>query len=237
MRGYYSSLDSVPDRLRASRRRLAASYCLSILVIALLLTVFEYALQTQFEPVESQPLDVTIETPNVVRETAEIVEPPSEELPASIAPVEITAEARPEAAEIRSPSAASRSVDWYQMLESAASNSDKLLGVDSTMDAEFDERRRNAAVRFAKSGAPVKKPIWENVEKDQLGRTLLVSGDCHRVIDDPSAVRQWEFRNFHQFIVFCSSPFKEPKELPWVAEVRERYDYLQKGFPFRGKAP
>jgi hypothetical protein len=90
-----------------------------------------------------------------------------------------------------------------------------------------DELRRQAAEKFRPSRAPVKKEIWENVEVDQLGRKILVSGDCHRVVDDPGATRQDAFREFHQFIVFCSKYKRTPKELPWVEEVRERYAYLQ----------
>ena len=96
------------------------------------------------------------------------------------------------------------------------------------MHPEFDERRRVARIRFRKSAAPVKKEIWDNVEKDQMGRTILRAGDCYRVLDDPSAANQWLQDNFTQYMFFCSSAGKTiPKELPFVAEIRERYVYLQ----------
>ena len=70
------------------------------------------------------------------------------------------------------------------------------------------------------------RPIWENTEKDQVGRTLLWHGDCFRVIYDPNVVNQFVFENFSQFIVFCQYQKRLPQQLPWVPEVVARYDYL-----------
>jgi hypothetical protein len=81
-------------------------------------------------------------------------------------------------------------------------------------------------VKFAPSRAPQKRPIWENVERDQLGRRILVSGDCYRVVDDPSAVNNEIFRMFQQYMVYCSKQGSSPQELPWVEAIRDRYDYL-----------
>lgn len=36
-----------------------------------------------------------------------------------------------------------------------------------------------------------------------LGGTLLSTGECHRVLDDPSAVNRYVFRTFQQYMVFC----------------------------------
>ena len=80
-----------------------------------------------------------------------------------------------------------------------------------------------AAEQFRPSRAPVKKPIWENVETDQLGRKILVHGDCHRVIDDPNVGSNEIFRTFGQYIVFCSNYQRSPQELPWVDEIRDRF--------------
>ena len=86
--------------------------------------------------------------------------------------------------------------------------------------AEFRSHRRLAY-------APVKKEIWDNVEKDQMGRTILRAGDCFRVLDDPSVANQWLQENFTQYMIFCSNGKTIPKALPFVAEVVERYAYLQ----------
>ncbi len=117
--------------------------------------------------------------------------------------------------------------DWYSQMEEIVKSD--TLGDQRvySVNPVFDEKRRKAALQFRPSRAPVEKPIWENVETDQMGRKILVSGDCHRVIDEPSAVRYEEFRTFHQYITFCSKFKRQPKELPWVDEIRDRHVYLQ----------
>jgi hypothetical protein len=107
--------------------------------------------------------------------------------------------------------------DWRAEMEkvvaATAAEEQKTWSVNPALDA----RRRAAAEQFRPSRAPVKKPIWENVETDQLGRKILVHGDCHRVIDDPNVGSNEIFRTFGQYIVFCSNYRKAPQELPWVA--------------------
>ena len=100
----------------------------------------------------------------------------------------------------------------------------------------FDEKRAVAAVKFRPSESPEKKHIWDNVEKDYLGRTILVHGDCYRVIDDPSAVYRDIFENFTQYMTFCIVPNAGGVELPWVAEVREQHAYLQRRLDSRSSA-
>ena len=96
------------------------------------------------------------------------------------------------------------------------------------MSPHFDELRKVAATRYAKPAFEPERPIWENTEKDQMGRTVLRAGDCYRVIADPSAVRQWEFHTFTQYITFCEHYEDAPAELPWVKDVVAKYAYLQK---------
>jgi hypothetical protein len=108
--------------------------------------------------------------------------------------------------------------------------------VDS-INPVFDAQRRHAAERFRPSRAPVEKPVWENVATDQLGRKILVSGDCHRVIDDPNVGSNEIFRTFGQFIVYCSNYKRSPQELPWVDEIRDRRVYLQADPEIRGADP
>ena len=60
-----------------------------------------------------------------------------------------------------------------------------------------------------------------------MGKTILRAGDCYRVLDDPSVANQWLQENFTQYMTFCSNGKSIPKELPFVAEVVERYAYLQ----------
>jgi hypothetical protein len=98
-----------------------------------------------------------------------------------------------------------------------------------TVNPPFDEKRRVAAIKFRPSEAPIKREIWENVEKDQLGRTILRDGNCFRVLDDPSGVNREIFETFDQHMIYCSLSLAKapPKELPWVNEIREQYAYLR----------
>lgn len=93
----------------------------------------------------------------------------------------------------------------------------------------FDEKRRIAAIKFRPSEAPVKREIWDNAEKDQLGRTILRDGNRFRILDDPSGVNRDIFETYEQYMVFFTFPFSKaaPKELPWVNEVREQFAYLR----------
>jgi len=98
-----------------------------------------------------------------------------------------------------------------------------------SVNPPFEKARREAAVRFRASIAPGERHIWDNVEKDQLGRTILRDGNCFRVLDDPNIANQWAFETFDQYIVYCDFVFGKPKgeELPWVELIRERYPYLR----------
>ena len=98
-----------------------------------------------------------------------------------------------------------------------------------TVNPPFDEKRRIAAIKFRPSEAPVKREIWDNVEKDQLGRTILRHGNLFRILDDPSGVNRDIFETYEQYMVFFTIPFAKapPKELPWVNEIREQYAYLR----------
>jgi hypothetical protein len=120
-------------------------------------------------------------------------------------------------------------VDWYAALDHTAIQSAEQAGKSPSMSPQFDELRLVARERYRKSEAPVKKPIWENVEKDQMGRTVLRSGDCYRVLDDPSVANRWAQEHFTQYILFCGSGKQLPKELPFVADIVARYAYLQPG--------
>ena len=92
-----------------------------------------------------------------------------------------------------------------------------------SLNPQLDEKRRAAAVRFRPSRAPEKKEIWDNVEKDQFGRTLLWHENCYRVLDDPSAVNRDIYEMFTQYMVFCINAKEWPIEFD---RIDERYAYL-----------
>jgi hypothetical protein len=123
--------------------------------------------------------------------------------------------------------------DWYAAMSEVAADVVESRGSYSVNPA-FDARRRAAAEQFRPSRAPVEKPTWENVERDQLGRRVLVHGDCERVIDDPNVGSNEIFRTFGQYMVSCSNYQRPGQELPWVDEIRDRRVYLQPDPELRG---
>jgi len=100
-----------------------------------------------------------------------------------------------------------------------------------SVNPRFEAARREARVRFRASLAPDAVNAWDNVEKDQIGRTILRLGDgnCFAILDDPSAVNRWAFETFQRNTVYCDFYFggKKGEDLPWVEIVRERYPYLR----------
>ncbi len=117
--------------------------------------------------------------------------------------------------------------DWYAEMDEVVAAVVAESQREYSVNPAFDAKRRAAAEQFRPSRAPVERPIWENVEIDQLGRKVLVHGDCQRVIDDPNVGSNEFFRTFGQYIVTCSHHQRSPQELPWVDEIRDRRVYLQ----------
>jgi hypothetical protein len=215
----YRGLDNYPTWQRGARPRLGASVLIATILVAAIILGIEFPA----EPDALDEIEVFIVSPRQPEPEPPVTEDltPLEEV--IVEQVDRPAPlVRPEPEQIEQ---APR--DWYaqmdDVVDSFASEQQKTYALNPVQA----ELRRNAAQHFRPSRAPVEKKIWENVETDQLGRKILVSGDCHRVVDDPSAVRNYDFRTFHQFMTFCSKYKRQPKELPWVEEIRERHVYLQ----------
>ena len=102
-------------------------------------------------------------------------EQPADTTPTDATPVEETVTDSVEPAEKRR--------DWYAEIPEAVAATLDAVPKEYSVNPVFDEKRRRAAERYYPSRAPVTKPIWENVEKDTLGRTVLRSGDCFRAED------------------------------------------------------
>ncbi len=100
-----------------------------------------------------------------------------------------------------------------------------------SVNPRFEAARREARLRFRASLAPEVLNAWDNVERDQLGRTILRLGDgnCFAILDDPSAVNRWAFETYQRNMVYCDFFFggTQGKDLPWVEIIRERYPYLR----------
>ena len=120
-------------------------------------------------------------------------------------------------------------IDWETLrdeaVQAAIDEAEKIYSVNPV----FDRARREAAVRFRASVAPDQTFIWDNIEKDQLGRTILRDGSCFKVLDDPSVANRYAFETFDQYMVYCEFSFaqKKGRNLPWVEEIRQRYPYLR----------
>lgn len=120
-----------------------------------------------------------------------------------------------------------QATDWYANAESAVQETVTTANHVDSMHPDFDEKRRMAAINFPASRAVIKKPIWENVETDHIGRKVLVNGDCYRVLEDPRATYYEIHRQLGQYIMNCYANFEKPMGVVWVEDIRERYAYLK----------
>ena len=114
-------------------------------------------------------------------------------------------------------------IDWVAQLQREAR---AMATLESSEDDVFYfsnnlRERKEAAVKYAP--VPPPKRIWDNVEKDIYGRTILRSGNCYRVLDDPRATNRWAFETFEQHMVFCEPEARGPKRMHWVKTIRDRY--------------
>lgn len=113
--------------------------------------------------------------------------------------------------------------DWYASIGDAAIAAVDAANHVPTLHPGQQEMRRRAGLQFAPSRAPVSRPVWENVEIDQMGRKVLVSGDCYRVLEDWRATYQEIQREFGQYLVYCSNSEHYPIDVDWVDEIGQKY--------------
>ena len=117
--------------------------------------------------------------------------------------------------------------DWREAIKSATSETVTAMHNDESLHPGVAEAKRLAGINIAPSRAPVKKPIWENVETDQMGRTVLRNGDCYRVLDDWRATYQDIQRDLGQYIMYCDAADDTVIDVKWVAGIRQKYAYLR----------
>lgn len=221
--------DSTHYRVRPSRRRLVVAHVVSAALITLLLTLTPAPRYDVLLP--SDPtLEISMTQIDPQPETRPPTEPPTA---AAVAPPDIPAPSVTDAMEAASEPAeseqeeATAKIDWYARLEDIAENSDQFRPETPSMSPAFDEKRRRAALQFAASTAPIKKPIWENVEMDQMGRKILWHKGCYRVIEDNAVTRRWVHENFTQYIVFCEGPEEPPPiQIAFSKDRFSGYRYL-----------
>jgi hypothetical protein len=213
-----------PEWQQQVRKRLAVALGVAVLILAGLLLLVKFS-PLPVSPLKKIELRLLADTEPPAVEPAEPQDPVEPD--AIIEPIEVTvATELAKLSEVVEPSE-SQVTDWYAEVESAVQETVTTANHVASMHAVSDEKRRQAAINFPASQAPVKKPIWENVETDQMGRKILVSGDCYRVLEDWRVTYYDIQRDFGQFITYCNANTEKLMDVAWVAGVRERYAYLQ----------
>jgi len=228
-----------PDWRAASARRLNISLLLSTVLVAALLSVLRFPAGQLFSPIMELVVDIVrVEAPEPemvqVEQTIPEPVPQTEELLVEAEPV-LQATDEPLSLiedvpqEIQAtPAIVIRStIEWevekQRAVQDAVDEMERLVSVNPN----FDRLRIEAAVKFRASRAPVKKEIWDYVEKDQIGRTILRHGDFYRILDDPSITNRYAFETFQQYMVFWMYRKYVPKELPWVKDILDSHAYLR----------
>ena len=204
-----------PRWSRRPGRRLALNLFPASLIVACVLMMLRLPAIEQTQPLAELFVRILISNIEEVVASPFVEEVPNEIVQSSTmtqtlsTPVPVTTETR-------------ESADWYAQIPEAAKAFPDSLPREYSVNPGFDEKRRVAAKQFRPSRAPVGRPTWENLEKDTLGRTLLVSGDCYKVIDDPNVGNRDAFLIFGQYITSCASYKRPPQELGFVREIRDR---------------
>ena len=209
-----------PDWSRHPGRRLALNLLPATLVIVVVLMILRLPVVEQSLPATELFVRILVDDVEQVVESPFVETPEVEPLPVDSLPVdELPAEPTPAASETGE---TGERIDWYAKIPDAVAAYRDSIPREYSINPGMDERRREAAEKFYRSRAPERRPIWENVEKDTLGRTILVFGDCFRVIDDPNVGSRDQFLTFGQFLVSCNTGNRAPQELGFVKELRNR---------------
>lgn len=218
----------------ASARRLNVSMLVATFLVAAVLSVLRFPTVEFLAPIMELVVDIVrVDAPKP--EQAQVEQTISEPVPLAEAEPELqiveellpATESAATESQVVPAAVAELSIEWEAEKQKAVQDAVDEMERTFSVNPNFDQLRKEAAVKFRASRAPVKKEIWDNVEKDVLGRTILRSGDCFRVIDDPSVINQWAFANFDQYITYCTYRKYIGHNLPWVEEILDTHAYLR----------
>ena len=216
---------------RATNRRLSICLLLSAVVVFVALLPFNIQFTPQGETPQTPLLELRFKNPPAeeipVQKAANAEvdsDVPEHEQQADNAPAD--APAIEEQNHGEADLGAEREVDWYAELRNAATDPSN-FGEEKKYMGDFGKRLQAAAQRYYPSPETGQRPIWENIEKDQLGRSILWHGDCYRVLSDPNVMNLYVFETFTQHLIFCQKPYDVARNLPWVQDVIAKYSYLQ----------
>lgn len=208
--------------------------CVAFSTLALLVGIASLDVSLRFDFTRWLPLvlDVSLReepvaqpspAPEIARESESVSPAPRPEAARSDTPVDASRPAPPDAT-----AAAEKTIDWYESLEHVSADVISQREAPASLHPEFDELRRVAAIRYAEPQTGKPPPVWENVEKDIYGRTLLKKGNCFQILDDTNVGNRYAFETFEQYLMFCTySGKRPPRNLPWVETIRARYSYLR----------
>ena len=209
--------------------RLLLSFLLAAAIVAVALALIRIPSLPPFVPV--MDLVVRLVQPEAQRsEEAAASETTSSAEPAPAEPSRSRAEPGPvvQTPDAVVPAAPDQTLDIDTLREDAVQQYlERTEDQAWAFDPRVDELRREGRLRYQPPTIEQPGPIWENVEQDQLGRTILRDGDCWKVVDDPNVGSQYQFQEFGQYLTMCTFQPRAPQELPWVATIREQYDYLK----------
>jgi hypothetical protein len=189
------------------------------------------ALDLLLAPKKAQPMPDAAEDPQTDERIHDPAVPKSDNKPVTEPAAEATA-ADPD--EVEAPTVSrdagddsDREIDWQASLERASAETVEANSKSDSLHPDFDELRRIAAVRYAPPRTGKPPPIWENVEEDIYGRTILRHGNCFRVLDDMNVGNRYAFETFEQHLIFCDGGGQGRQEFPWVETIVARYAYLR----------
>ena len=231
----------------SSARRLNISMAAATLMVAAILSVTRFPTIDLLSPLSEIIVDIVSVDPPItenalvpelrpaetfaepVPETRAIAEPapPAAEVPVEAQTTPAAISESPAVSESTPDIATGQAVDWETEMIIAVLNAVDQMERPFTVNPNFDALRREAAIRFRPSEAPIKKEIWDYVEKDQAGRSVLRFGNFYQVLDDPRLFNRDAFMTFERHMVFATYRKYIPKELPWVKEVRNNHAYLR----------
>lgn len=216
---------------RTTNRRLSICLLLSAVVVFVALLPFNFRFTPQVETPRSPHLELRFENSPAeevpVQKAADVeVDSDGSELQQQADNAPADAPAIDEEDHGETDPGAEREVDWYAELRDAATDESNFVEEKIYM-GDFGERLQAAAQRYYASPETGRRPIWENIEKDQLGRSVLWHGDCYRVLNDPNVMNLYVFETFTQHLIFCQKPYEVARNLPWVQDVVAKNSYLQ----------
>ena len=213
---YFSdNVDGLPAWSAGTEQRLLLAMLPGTIVVLLVMMVLRFPPIPDWKPVSAFILEVILEDPSKHEDDPQAAPESTAPVPeVTDRPVEVLAPAdrdpveRPGIVPETVPQGAP-ATDWNALAAAAVRSFVDAGELPNSINPPQDEKRRAAASRYRPSRAPEKKPIWENVEVDALGRKLLRSGNCYRVLDNPTVTNRWYVENFEQYMVFCGGSEEE----------------------------